>query len=190
MWTGHRKSGIGSRPKGSSGRMVQSTMDCWIIAKTMGLRCKSHQTGQMWWYSDIIFSWSYNQGVVLGGLVELNKAAPNSSYLKSANDIAKAAIETLVDSNGVLHEFCEPDDCEPNATQFKGIFIRNLLMLQSVSPHDSYKRVITSSADSIWKNDRSDQNRLGVVWSGPVVSTVDPSTHCSAMDALVAAIAV
>ncbi|KAJ6109648.1 hypothetical protein N7486_001883 [Penicillium sp. IBT 16267x] len=134
--------------------------------------------------------WSYNQGVVLGGLVELNRAAPNASYLESANNIANAAIETLVDSNGVLQEFCEPDNCEPNGTQFKGIFIRNLLMLQSVSPNDSYKRVITNSANSIWENDRSDQNTLGVAWSGPVVSTVDPSTHCSAMDALVAAIAV
>ncbi|KAJ5938140.1 hypothetical protein N7454_004482 [Penicillium verhagenii] len=132
--------------------------------------------------------WSYNQGVVLGGLVELNKAAPNDTYLESANNIAKAAIESLVDTNGVLHDVCEPN-CEPDGTQFKGIFIRNLLMLQSVSPDDSYKRVITSSADSIWQNDRNDQNGLGVVWSGPVVGTVDPSTHCSAMDALVASIA-
>ncbi|KAJ5752576.1 hypothetical protein N7520_009493 [Penicillium odoratum] len=134
--------------------------------------------------------WSYNQGVVLGGLVELNKATPNVTYLESANTLAQAAIETLADSNGVLHEFCEPNDCEPNATQFKGIFIRNLQMLQRVSPNDSYRKVITNSANSIWGNDRSDQNQLGVVWSGPVVSTVDPSTHCSAMDALVAAIAV
>ncbi|KAJ5915573.1 hypothetical protein N7466_011506 [Penicillium verhagenii] len=132
--------------------------------------------------------WSYNQGVVLGGLVELNKAAPNDKYLESANEIAQAAIESLVDTNGVLHDVCEPN-CEPDGTQFKGIFIRNLLMLQSVSPNDSYKRVITSSADSIWQNDRNDQNGLGVVWSGPVVGTVDPSTHCSAMDALVASIA-
>lgn len=63
-------------------------------------------------------------------------------------------------------------------------------MLQAVTPHASYKRVIVKSADSIWENDRNDQNRLGVDWSGPVVSTVDPGTHSSAMDALVAAIAV
>ncbi|KAJ5097003.1 CAZyme family GH76 [Penicillium angulare] len=134
--------------------------------------------------------WSYNQGVVLGGLVELNKAAPNSSYLESANKIAKAAIETLADTSGVIHESCEPDNCQPDATVFKGVFIRNLQMLQSVSPRDIYKKTINDCANSIWKNDRNSENELGVVWSGPVVSTVDPSTQSSAMDALVAAIAV
>ncbi|KAJ5291810.1 CAZyme family GH76 [Penicillium angulare] len=133
--------------------------------------------------------WSYNQGVVLGGLVELNKAAPNSSYLESANKIAKAAIETLADTSGVIHEACEPNNCQPDATVFKGVFLRNLQMLQSASPHDIYKKTINDCANSIWENDRNSQNELGVVWSGPVVSTVDPSTQSSAMDALVAALA-
>ncbi|KAJ5612955.1 CAZyme family GH76 [Penicillium lagena] len=131
--------------------------------------------------------WSYNQGVVLGGLVELNKAAPNSSYLNSANSIATAAIKTLADSNMVIHEECEPSDCEPNGTQFKGIFIRNLNMLQSVTPNSLYKQVIDSCANSISENDHNSQNQFGVDWSGPVTS-VDASTHSSAMDALVAAI--
>ncbi|KAJ5634055.1 hypothetical protein N7528_001897 [Penicillium herquei] len=133
--------------------------------------------------------WSYNQGVVLGGLVELNKAAPNDTYLESANTIAKAAIATLADSNGVLHDFCEPN-CEPDGTQFKGIFIRNLQMLQQVSPSDTYTRVISNSANSIWENDKNSENEFGVVWSGPVENTVDASTHSSAMDALVAAMTI
>ncbi|KAJ5577982.1 CAZyme family GH76 [Penicillium hispanicum] len=134
--------------------------------------------------------WSYNQGVVLGGLVELNRAAPNATYLESANKIAKAAIETLADSNMVIHDVCEPDDCEPDATQFKGIFIRNLQMLQSASPNDIYKKVINNCAASIWENDRNSQNQLSVDWAGPFHDPADPSTHSSAMDALVAAIAV
>ncbi|KAJ5902226.1 hypothetical protein N7495_002754 [Penicillium taxi] len=133
--------------------------------------------------------WSYNQGVVLGGLVELNKAAPNDMYLEYANKIAVAAIETLADFNMVIHESCEPSNCEPDAVQFKGIFIRNLQMLQSVSPSDTYTQVINSCANSIWQNDRNAQNQLGVVWSGPY-SNSDASTHSSAMDALIAAIAV
>ncbi|KAJ5826052.1 CAZyme family GH76 [Penicillium riverlandense] len=131
--------------------------------------------------------WSYNQGVVLGGLVELNKAAPNSSYLNSASRIATAAIKTLADSNMVIHETCEPNSCEPNGTQFKGIFIRNLQMLQSVAPNSLYKQVIDSCANSISENDQNSQKQFGVDWSGPVTS-VDASTHSSAMDALVAAI--
>lgn len=132
--------------------------------------------------------WSYNQGVVLGGLVELNRAAPNSAYLPSANKIAKAAIATLADSNNVIHEFCEPQ-CLPDGTQFKGIFIRNLRMLQEASPQDIYRNVIDSCANSIWNNDRNEKGQFGVNWAGPIVAVVDASTHSSALDALVAAVA-
>ncbi|KAJ5683618.1 hypothetical protein N7462_006783 [Penicillium macrosclerotiorum] len=134
--------------------------------------------------------WSYNQGVVLGGLVELNKAAPNRTYLESANTIAKAAIEALADANMVIHESCEPNDCVPDETQFKGIFIRNLQILHEVSPHDLYKQVINNCADSLWGNDRNSQNQLSVAWAGPFHEPADASTHSSALDALVAAIAV
>ncbi|KAJ6120466.1 Six-hairpin glycosidase [Penicillium sp. IBT 18751x] len=134
--------------------------------------------------------WSYNQGVVLGGLVELNKAAPNKTYLGTANAIAEAAIETLTDSNKVLHDSCEPDNCEPDATQFKGIFIRNLEMLQRASPRDIYREVIISSADSIWNDDRNGQGQLGVDWAGPLHDPADATTHSCAMEALVAAISV
>lgn len=127
---------------------------------------------------------------MLGGLVELNKAAPNVTYLESANKIAKAAIETLTDSNMVVHEPCEVDSCEPDATQFKGIFIRNLAMLQNASPHETYKRVIQNCASSIWDNDRNSKNQFGVNWAGPIHGTVDASTHSSALDALIAAMAI
>ncbi|EKV11013.1 Glycosyl hydrolase, putative [Penicillium digitatum] len=132
--------------------------------------------------------WSYNQGVVLGGLVELNRAAPNNTYLPSANKIAKAAIATLADTNNVVHEFCEPQ-CLPDGTQFKGIFIRNLRMLQEVSPQDIYQNVISSCANSIWDYDRNEKGQFGVNWAGPIEAVVDASTHSSALDALVAAVA-
>ncbi|CAG7919551.1 unnamed protein product [Penicillium olsonii] len=133
--------------------------------------------------------WTYNQGVVLGGLVELNKAAPNDTYLPSANKIAKAAIESLTDSNDILHEACEPE-CLPDGTQFKGIFARNLAMLQKASPNAIYGNAITAWANSIWNNDRNEKNQFGINWAGPIQATVDASTHSSALDALVAAVAV
>jgi hypothetical protein len=126
--------------------------------------------------------------VVLGGLVELSKAAPDATLLEFANHIAQAAIATLVDENMVVHDSCEPSNCAPDATQFKGIFIRNLHMLQQVSPHHIYKQVIDSCARSMWANDRNSQNQLGVDWAGPFQGVADMSTHSSAMDALVAAI--
>ena len=126
---------------------------------------------------------------MLGGLVELNRAVQNSSYLDWANKIAQAAIHTLADSNMVIHDFCEPDNCRPDGTQFKGIFIRNLLLLHRVSPNDLYQKVIKSCADSIWNNDRDQLNQLGVDWAR-LYMPVDASTQSSALDALVAADAI
>lgn len=119
----------------------------------------------------------------------MNRAAPNDKYLPAANKIANAAIATLADSNNVIHEFCEPQ-CLPDGTQFKGIFIRNLQMLQKASPNDIYQKVISSCATNIWDNDRNKKGQFGVNWAGPIQAVVDASTHSSALDALVAAVAV
>ncbi|RAL07921.1 putative glycosyl hydrolase [Aspergillus homomorphus CBS 101889] len=137
--------------------------------------------------------WSYNQGIVLGGLVELHRAtgqaAANSTYLAAASRIAHGAIAALADEEGVIHESCEPDACDDNQTQFKGIFIRNLKVLQGIAPNETFARVINASAESLWENDRTPANGFGLDWSGPVVSVkVNASTQSSALDALVAAI--
>ena len=131
--------------------------------------------------------WTYNQGVILGGLVELYKAAPDESYLVMAEKIAIAAIENLSDSNGILHEPCEPD-CGADGPQFKGIFMRNLQILQQAVPNDRFESYINDNADSIWLNDRGNGDQLGLIWSGPFVKA-DASTQSSACDALVAALA-
>ncbi|CBF69394.1 hypothetical protein AN6472.2 [Aspergillus nidulans FGSC A4] len=139
-------------------------------------------------------AWTYNQGIILGGLVELNRAvdnetSSNSTYLQEAHKIAMSAIAALTDDYHVLHEPCEPDNCGGDQTQFKGIFMRNLRLLHEVTPNDTYAQVVNASAQSLWANDRTDENQFGIDWSGPVDSgKVDASTQSSALDALVAAI--
>lgn len=138
-------------------------------------------------------AWSYNQGVVLGGLFELYKATNNDGYLDQALKIAQAAITMLSDANGVIQEGCEPSNCGGDGTQFKGIFVRNLHYLHAVAPHDYIRRSILINADSIWEHNRDPANNwLGVTWSGPVSAGGGPnaSTHSSATDVLVAAMAV
>jgi hypothetical protein len=132
--------------------------------------------------------WSYNQGVILGGLVELNKAAPNTSYITIAQAIATAAIAKLTDANGILHDPCEPN-CGADGSQFKGIFVRNLQVLQQAAPLPEYQRFIDVNANAIWAGDRESNNELSVVWSGPFVVPANASTQSSALDALVAAVA-
>ena len=132
--------------------------------------------------------WSYNQGVILGALLELYRAAPDDTYLAMAERIALAGIKRLSDLNGILHDPCEPN-CGGDGPQFKGIFMRNLQELQLAIPNDRFKTFIDDNANSIWLNDRTSGNRLGLVWSGPFMGA-SASTQSSAADALVAALAI
>ncbi|KAH8758478.1 glycoside hydrolase [Diaporthe sp. PMI_573] len=135
--------------------------------------------------------WSYNQGVILGGLVELSRATGDPEYLSEATAIAEAAIEALSE-DGILHESCEPNDCGGDGPQFKGIFMRNLQYLQLEAPQDRFRDFILENADSIWNNDRNSSDFLGLVWSGPPSAGGFPnaSTQSSALDTLIAAVAV
>lgn len=138
-------------------------------------------------------TWSYNQGVVLGGLAELSRATGDKSYLSRATEIAKAAIQELSNEHGVLVEAtqCEyqPGRCGQDGQQFKGIFIRNLRYLHEAAPDPQFSKFILTNADAIWENDRNEENKLGVAWDGPYFDASGPS-HSSALDVLVAAIAV
>jgi predicted alpha-1,6-mannanase (GH76 family) len=132
--------------------------------------------------------WTYNQGVILGGLVELSKATRDHSYIDMAHKIANAAIATRAPS-GILKDPCEPN-CGADGSQFKGVLLRNLLILYRVSPRNIYRDFFKWNARSIWEKDRNDRNELSVSWAGPFVSPANASTQSSAMDSLVAAIAV
>ncbi|KAF2451904.1 glycoside hydrolase family 76 protein [Karstenula rhodostoma CBS 690.94] len=134
-------------------------------------------------------TWSYNQGVILGGLVELNRASPEDSYLTLAAKIAKAAIAELSDDSGILHDKCGPY-CGADGSQFKGIFVRNLQLLHDVAPDDAYVEFIQTNANSVWTNNRDDGNMLSLDWAGPFINPANASTHSSAMEALIAAITV
>ena len=142
--------------------------------------------------------WSYNQGVILGGLVELYTANGDASLIASAVSIAKAAISEL-SVDGILHDNCDRNggSCGGDGATFKGVFLRNLGYLVAVDTVDSasrsqFKTFIQQNADSIWKNDRNANGQLGLSWSGPPDSgnATSAGTHASAMDCLVAAASV
>jgi predicted alpha-1,6-mannanase (GH76 family) len=126
--------------------------------------------------------WSYNQGVILGGLVELAKADHDPALLKEAEAIAKAAIANL-SVKGVL---TESKVSGGDAPQFKGIFVRNLAILYRAKPDPDYKAFIEANANSIWKQDQGPGHQFGARWQGPFDS-FDASRQSSALDALVSA---
>jgi predicted alpha-1,6-mannanase (GH76 family) len=137
--------------------------------------------------------WSYNQGVILGGLVQLNLVDRNASYIELATHIARAALAYLADDDGVIHDACEATDggCGGDGTQFKGVFMRNLAELNRES--GGFEDALRVNAESIWTRDREkgeEGNVFGVDWAGPFDGMADASLQGSAMDGLVAAIGI
>jgi predicted alpha-1,6-mannanase (GH76 family) len=130
--------------------------------------------------------WTYNQGVVLGGLAEWSRSGRSAGAVEQAKAIADAALTHFADADGVLHEPCEPK-CGADGIQFKGIFVRNLRDLNGVAPEQRYAKAFAVNADAIWTKDRTVENTFGVVWSGPP-GEPDAGTQSSALDAIVAAI--
>ena len=129
-------------------------------------------------------TWTYNQGVILGGLAELYKADRDPALISKAQSIANAAMTTLVTKTGVL---AEPPGGGPDLPQFKGIFMRNLVRLNHAAPKAEYKAFAYANAASIWKNDQGANHQFGSQWQGPFDSG-DGTRQTSALDAMIAAI--
>jgi predicted alpha-1,6-mannanase (GH76 family) len=132
-------------------------------------------------------TWSYNQGVLIGGLTELSRATGDVGPLREAQRIAHAALSHLTDENFILHDPTEPH-CSRDTIQFKGIFVRNLFILHQIAPSDEYVKFVRTNADSIWNKARTDENDFACNWSGPP-ETAGAAGTTSALDALVAAAA-
>ena len=123
-------------------------------------------------------TWTYNQGVVLGGLTELYKATGDTNYLVAAETIANAAIANLTSAGGVLEEPC---NCSgPDVPEFKGIFARNLACLYDEDHQPAYFNFLSANAQSVWFNDRNSSNQLGMLWTGPFDSA-DAARQSSAI---------
>ena len=162
--------------------------------------------------------WTYNQGVILGGLASFHRATNDSSLLVAADATARAAMARLVDGDGVLRESCEGgermsvDDgagaatgadaiaCNGDQQLFKGAFARHLWYLSTVAaPADAadYRAFLSANAASAIALDRPDLSRnfsafatFGLHWAGPFDGTLaGAATQSAALDLIVAAAA-
>lgn len=126
--------------------------------------------------------WTYNQGVAIAVFCEWYKLEKNEEDREIALKLAKATMERL-SRNGILRERNEP---RPGAdgTQFKGIFMRHLLVLYEVSKNKEVRDFVQKNSDSIWENRNKENNMMGVVWNEPTAYT-NSAAHSSALDALV-----
>ncbi|QIW97397.1 hypothetical protein AMS68_002915 [Peltaster fructicola] len=131
-------------------------------------------------------AWTYNQGVILGGLVEYYALTHDKAEIEFAHSIAQGTIDTLTDDMGILTEDGYPNPLNEDRAIFKGIFARNLGYLHSAFPKDSYKTFLQRNADSIWVRGRAKNGLVGPNWQGPLRAAF-VTTQASAVDAFIAA---
>jgi len=141
--------------------------------------------------------WTYNQGLAIGGGLELWRATKDPAILAFVKRLADAAIGPgglVVD--GTLSETCDAADqtCDDNAKQFKGIFMRYWTDLVDTTHDSRYADFLEQQADTVWNQDRDAANRLGTRWAGATnddhPNVFDWRTQASALSALIGAVPV
>ncbi len=130
-------------------------------------------------------TWTYNQGVVLGGLTELYKATGDSGLLTTARTLADASTVKLV-SGGVLREPGEGDGCTGDGPSFKGAYVRGLGKLNTQLSDHPYAADLTAWANSAYAHDRNALDQYGPHWAGGSGSS-DYGCQQSVLDLLNAA---
>jgi predicted alpha-1,6-mannanase (GH76 family) len=133
-------------------------------------------------------TWTYNQGVILGGLAALHAITGDRDYLRHGEVIADATLRSLVSPLGILAEPSEPSGCDGDQTQFKGIFVRYLEDFSRPSPKPAYRAFILANADSVMQNAGNPAGQFGLLWGGPF-DKADASRQTSAVEVLIAAAA-
>ncbi|KAM0715689.1 hypothetical protein Q7P37_009188 [Cladosporium fusiforme] len=129
---------------------------------------------------------TYNQGVILGGLIEMRRLTNDNTYFDTAHRIAEGALDYLTDDNGILREKEWPGSLDETGAQFKGIFVRKLAELHNVAPSNRYADFLRRNADSIWDHARQGNGLIGSEWQGPY-DEASMATQSSALDCFVAA---
>jgi predicted alpha-1,6-mannanase (GH76 family) len=149
-------------------------------------------------------TWTYNQGVILGGLAALAEITGDRAYLQQGEAIANATLSTLVtpasaQPPGILVEPSEQASavaggpgqsntaCDGDQSQFKGIFVRYLYDFWLVSRQPAYRTFVLANARSIWDNNKNPDDQFGLRWTGPF-DRPDASRQSSALDAIIAAV--
>jgi len=133
--------------------------------------------------------YTYNQGVILAALVDLQKLTGDEKYITLATRIALAAIQNMSTSEGVLKGHPKQED-GADGVQFKGIFMRHLAYLFQQTNDKTMKEFILKNAKSIQISaSKKETCLIGSQWEGPFDSA-DAGRQSSAIDALVSALEV
>ena len=136
-------------------------------------------------------TWTYNQGVILGGLGALHELSSDQGYLRQGEVITDAALRSLTSTDGIL---AEPGEAKASGQdrdlpQFKGIFVRYLHDFAQYRSKPEYGAFLLANAGSVLAHNRNPAGQFGLHWAGPF-DQADASRQTSAIEVLTAAAAV
>ncbi|MFF0148203.1 glycosyl hydrolase family 76 [Amycolatopsis sulphurea] len=128
-------------------------------------------------------AYTYNQGVPLAALTELHRATGDDGLLAKAQQLADASTtSTSLNNNGILHDPGEkPGGGGADGPSFKGIYARDLAVLDSVISKHPYADYLNRQADSAHTKDRNAAGQYGLMWAGPFDKS-DAARQQSALD--------
>jgi predicted alpha-1,6-mannanase (GH76 family) len=131
---------------------------------------------------------TYNQGVLLGGLSDLTRITGDPSYRALAMKTAMAAIHGLSASDGVLREPVAALGAD--GPMFKGIFAYHLGHLLDDLPDGPERAELTAwaglNADAVWQTSGSGTHAIDDHWSGGI-SASGAAAQTSGLDMLLTA---
>lgn len=112
--------------------------------------------------------YTYNQGVMLGGLTDLTAITGDPQYREAALRTALAASRTLVTPQGLLTE--PSDDLGRDGPMFKGVFAYHLGHLVEAMP-DSPERTelrawLARNGEAVWALSAGGTQPVDGLWSG------------------------
>jgi predicted alpha-1,6-mannanase (GH76 family) len=128
-------------------------------------------------------TWTYNQGVLMNALVQLNRLTGDANALATARRIGDAMTTSgYLSPGGILREVNESNTCGGDGASFKGAAIRGLGVLNAATG-GAYNTYLRRQADSNYANNRDSIDAYGSHWAGPYVPTNHSCQH-SVLDLL------
>jgi predicted alpha-1,6-mannanase (GH76 family) len=132
--------------------------------------------------------WTYNQGVLLGGLDDLTAITGDPQYRSVAVKTALAATRTLVTTGGLLTE--PSDSLGADGPMFKGVFAFQLGHLLEVLPDGPDRAELRQWArrngEAVWQLSAEGTGPIDGLWSGGS-GQIGAAAQASAIDILLAA---
>jgi hypothetical protein len=127
-------------------------------------------------------TWTYNQGVLINALVQLNRLTGDANALATARRIGDAfTTSSYLSPNGIMKEPNE-SGCSGDGASFKGAGVRGLGVLNAATG-GAYTTYLRRNADTGYASNRNALDAYGSHWAGPFVTTNHSCQH-SVLDLL------